>query len=69
MSKFLAPNIDRAGRLLRGVIAVILLVAGALMLSRSTIVAFLLLAAGAFVLFEALRGWCAVRACGVRTRL
>jgi len=28
-----------------------------------------LAAAGAFVLFEALRGWCALRACGIKTRL
>jgi hypothetical protein len=24
---------------------------------------------GVFVLFEALRGWCVLRACGIRTRL
>lgn len=28
-----------------------------------------LAAAGAFVLFEALRGWCVLRACGLKTRL
>jgi hypothetical protein len=27
------------------------------------------LASGAFVLFESLRGWCALRACGIRTKL
>jgi hypothetical protein len=29
----------------------------------------LLLGGGAFVLFEAARGWCALRACGIKTRL
>jgi len=24
---------------------------------------------GGFVLFEALRGWCVLRACGIKTRL
>jgi hypothetical protein len=28
-----------------------------------------LLASGAFVLFESLRSWCAFRACGIKTRL
>jgi hypothetical protein len=28
-----------------------------------------LAACGVFVLFEALRGWCAMRACGIKTRL
>jgi hypothetical protein len=28
-----------------------------------------LAAFGAFMLFEALRGWCAVRACGIKTKL
>jgi hypothetical protein len=28
-----------------------------------------LLASGAFVLFESLRGWCALRACGIKTKL
>jgi hypothetical protein len=28
-----------------------------------------LVLSGIFVLFEALRGWCALRACGIKTRL
>jgi hypothetical protein len=28
-----------------------------------------MVACGGFVLFEALRGWCALRACGIKTRL
>ena len=35
----------------------------------SAALALVLALSGAFVLFEALRGWCALRACGIKTRL
>ena len=44
-------------------------VAAGLGFSVSAWLGFGLLAAGAFVGFEALRGWCVMRACGFKTRL
>ena len=37
-------------------------------IERAT-VGVVLLASGLFVLFESLRGWCALRACGIKTKL
>ena len=62
------PNIEKNGRLLRGLIAAVLIIGGLVALSFSLILSVVLLASGAFVLFEALRGWCAFRACGIKTK-
>jgi hypothetical protein len=69
MRNVFAPNIGTTGRLVRGGIAVALLVAGALFVQERPFVGAFLLGAGAFVLFEALRGWCALRSCGIKTKL
>jgi len=66
--KRFAPNIEKKGRLLRGLVAVALIIGGLVALKFSIILSFVLLASGAFVLFEALRGWCALRACGIKTK-
>ncbi len=66
--KRFAPNIENKGRLLRGIAAVALLIGGIVALPFSLILGVVLLASGAFVLFEALRGWCALRACGIKTK-
>ena len=63
------PNIDRKGRILRGVLAGLLLSAGLVTLFWEWRLGLVILAAGAFVLFEAVRGWCFVRACGIKTRI
>lgn len=63
------PNIDNQGRLVRGCIALVLLVAAGFGFTVSAWLGLPLLASGAFVLFESLRGWCALRACGLKTRL
>ncbi|MBA2269731.1 MAG: DUF2892 domain-containing protein [Chthoniobacterales bacterium] len=64
-----ARNIGTTGRLVRGGMAVALLVAGALFVQERPFVGAFLLGAGAFVLFEALPGWCALCACGIKTKL
>ena len=69
MKPFFAPNIHRKGRLVRGLIGLALLVGAVLGFSESVWVAALLAAGGVFGLFEALRGWCLARACGIKTRL
>jgi hypothetical protein len=68
MAKLFNPNIDRTGRIIRAVLGLALVIAG-LLLSRVQILACVtLVAAGGFVLFEALRGWCIMRACGIKTK-
>ena len=62
------PNIEKKGRLLRGLVAAALILGGVAALQVSLVLSVVLLASGAFVLFEALRGWCAFRACGIKTK-
>ena len=68
---FFSRNIDSRGRLVRGVLATVLLLGGvtALLMLEPKWPAVVMLASAAFVLFEALRGWCLMRACGIKTRL
>ena len=67
MSRF-ARNIDSKGRLIRGVGGLALLSAGLLTVSEVTWLGIVLLGSAAVALFEALRGWCALRACGIKTK-
>jgi hypothetical protein len=46
-----------------------LIVAGLLVSARSGWICIALLAAGVFALYEAARGWCLMRACGIKTKL
>jgi hypothetical protein len=69
VKKFFAPNLDRKGRWLRALLGLALLVAAGFFFTTSVWLGVLLAAAGVFVLFEALRGWCIARACGIKTRL
>lgn len=69
MRKFFVPNITGRGRVARAIWGVLLIAAAILLFSRSRFASFLLGAAGGFALFEAVRGWCVVRACGIKTRM
>lgn len=69
MKRFFSPNIDGKGRLVRGVCAVALLIGAGFGFAVSVWLGLGLLVSGGFVLFEALRGWCALRACGIKTKL
>lgn len=69
MKSFWTRNIDRKGRLMRASMGVALLVGAALAWEYShLIVATLLALGGLFAVVEALRGWCLLRACGLKTR-
>jgi hypothetical protein len=59
-------NIDTTGRVARGGISVLLLLVAAVLLPQSRWLAAAFLVAGLFSLFEAVRGWCAIRACGFK---
>jgi hypothetical protein len=69
MAKFFDPNITRLGRIVRAVWGLALIIAGVLFWARSTWICLVLLALGAFALYEAVRGWCVMRACGIKTKL
>ena len=65
---FLSPNIDTKGRVIRATAALAIAVAAFLTWSHSRSVGIALAASSAFVAFEAARGWCVARACGVKTK-
>ncbi len=68
IERYLRSNLSATGRWLRGLASLPLFIGGALYLRAHFILSVILFLSGAFVLFEALRGWCALRACGIRTR-
>ena len=68
MKQFFSPNIDKPGRLLRGITALLLLVGAGFGFRLSIWLGLGLGVSGGFVLFEALRGWCVLRACGIKTK-
>jgi hypothetical protein len=65
---FLLPNIDTKGRVIRALGALILGIAAPLTWPHSSVAAIALGASSAFMAFEAARGWCVARACGVKTK-
>jgi hypothetical protein len=69
MKTIFSPNITGPGRLLRGLLAIGLFAGAWFAFGVATWLGIILCASGGFVLFEALRGWCALRACGIKTRL
>ena len=66
---FLRPNLDSKGRIIRAIGALVMAVAAVLTWSHSRIAGIALAASAVFVAFEAARGWCALRACGVKTKI
>jgi hypothetical protein len=65
----LTPNIDQRGRWFRALGAAGLLAGSVAALWLSYWLAGALFVSSLFVGFEALRGWCFLRACGIKTRL
>jgi hypothetical protein len=63
---FWEPNIGIAGRIARGLVGLGCL-AGAWYVRDNFWAMILLAGSGVFTLFEALRGWCVARACGLKT--
>jgi Protein of unknown function (DUF2892) len=68
VSKFFKPNLDRHGRLARGVIGALCLIAGIIVVDYVLWLGLIFVAAGLFAIFESLRGWCLMRACGIKTK-
>ena len=69
MKPFFARNIGNTGRLVRGLGALAMLVGAGFAFFVSVWLGVGLAVGGVFVLFEALRGWCLARACGMKTKL
>lgn len=69
MSQFFKPNIDARGRLVRGGIAVLLFIAGGVLACYLWWLGLIFIGIGIFTLFEAGRGWCLARACGIKTKI
>ena len=69
MKPLFARNISNTGRLVRGLSALALLLGAGIGFLVSIWLGVVLAVSGVFVLFEALRGWCVLRACGLKTRL
>lgn len=68
MKKFFQPNIDKTGRLLRASAGLTLLGMAVAEWRRHWLAGAGLAAGGLFCLFEAARGWCVARACGLKTK-
>lgn len=69
MSSFFRPNIKRQGRIARGVIGTLCLIAGIILVDYKLWLGLIFVAAGLFAIFEAVRGWCLARACGFKTKI
>ena len=69
MSRFFQPNISHRGRLARGVIGALCLIAGIIVVDYVLWLGLVLVVAGLFAMFEAVARWCVVRACGIKTKV
>ena len=69
MSRFFQPNINHHGRMARGVIGALCLIAGIVLVDYRLWLGLIFVVAGLFAIFESLCGWCLVRACGLKTKV
>ena len=69
VSRFFQPNISHRGRLARGVIGALCLIAGIVVAGDISLWGLVLVSAGLFAIFEAVTRWCVVRACGLKTKI
>ena len=68
MGKFFSRNIDRRGRLLRAAWGAALILLGWLVHGGHPWICVGLILGGVFAFYEAARGWCLMRACGIKTK-
>jgi hypothetical protein len=69
VSNFFRPNIKRQGRIARGAIGSLCLIAGIILVDVRLWLGLIFVVAGLFAIFEAVRGWCLARACGIKTKI
>ncbi len=68
MSRFFHRNLGYRGRMARGVIGALCLIAGIIVVDYVLWLGLIFVVSGLFAIFESIRGWCLVRACGIRTK-
>jgi hypothetical protein len=68
VSRFFRRNIGYRGRMARGVIGALCLITGIIVVDYALWLGLIFVVAGLFALFEAIRGWCIARACGIKTK-
>jgi hypothetical protein len=68
MKKFFSPNLEARGRWVRGALGALLVMGGVVVCAYNVWVAVALILSGGFCWLEAVRGWCVMRACGIRTK-
>lgn len=69
MKRFFAPNIETKGRVMRAVTALLFFIAAGIAFRSVLWLSIVLGLIGIFTAYEAIRGWCFLRACGIRTKL
>jgi hypothetical protein len=69
VSSFFRSNIKRQGRIARGVIGTLCLIAGIILVDFKLWLGLIFVVAGLFAIIEALSGWCLARACGIKTKI
>jgi len=69
MKQFFRPNINHRGRIARGVVGSLCLISGIVIVDFQLTVGLIFVLAGLFAIFEAVRGWCLARACGLKTKI
>ena len=68
MNRFFKANLDRPGRMARGVMGALCLIAGITLVDFSLWLGLIFVVAGLFAIAESVSGWCLARACGIRTK-
>jgi hypothetical protein len=68
VNRFFKANLDRNGRMARGVMGALCLIAGIILVDFSLWLGLIFVVAGLFAIAESVSGWCVARACGIRTR-
>jgi hypothetical protein len=68
VNRFFKANLDRNGRMARGVMGALCLIAGIILVDFSLWLGLIFVVAGLFAIVESVSGWCVARACGIRTR-
>ena len=69
MAGFFKQNISFQGRIARGITGSVLLIVGIILADVTLWATIPLVVIGLFCMFEAVRGWCFLRACGIRTKV
>jgi hypothetical protein len=69
MNSLFPRNINGKGRIIRALGALALMTGAIIACRYSAWLSAILGLSGTFVAFEAARGWCALRACGIKTKV